>query len=88
MDILKLSPEEQDVAEAIMRAQLSDFEAEINSVKEQVHSNLAEHPSSLHQNAPCQNHPRHQCNHSKDYQAAALRLQAGSPVGADWKESL
>lgn len=41
MDILKLSPEEQDVAEAIMRAQLSDFEAEINSVKEQVHSNLA-----------------------------------------------
>lgn len=38
---LKLSPEEQDAAENVMRNQLLEFEAEINTVKEQVHSELA-----------------------------------------------
>lgn len=49
---------------------------------------LQKTPGSEYQDPSCKDRPGHQRHHREDHQASALRLQAGSTVGADRQEPL
>lgn len=46
--ILEIRPEEMDIAENVMRAQLANFEKTVATIKTQVHTNLSECSGDLY----------------------------------------